>query len=229
MERGEGSDATGSKISRHVFTGQYQQSPKALGGNLFKGADFFRFPLTPKIRYRKIYADTAQKTAERNDFSVFACYGLGVDGKLYVLDLIRGKWEAPELKRRAVDFWNKNKLPDSGHFGALRKLMVEDKSSGTGLVQEIKFTNSIPVEGIQRHKDKLTRAMDAQPYVESGMVGIPSEAPWALDLIAEAESFTTDDSHDFDDMVDTLFDAISDMLAPTNKLAQWVKLAEKGK
>ncbi len=39
--------------------------------------------------------------------------------------------------------------------------MVEDKSSGTGLIQEIKRTERIPVRGVERNKDKLTRVMDA--------------------------------------------------------------------
>jgi len=59
----------------------------------------------PPLRYRNVYADTAQKTADANDYSVFQCWGKGKDGKAYLIDVERGKWPAPELKRRAKRFW----------------------------------------------------------------------------------------------------------------------------
>lgn len=236
MEAGRVEDKIGSRISRHVFSSQYQQAPRAIGGNLIRGEWFSRYTHLPKIKYRKIYADTAQKTKERNDYSVFACYGLGDDGKLYLLDQIRGKWEAPELESRTKAFWAKHividpKLewvethPDVKNWqGQLRKLLVEDKASGTGLIQKIRLLNHIPVEAIERDRDKLTRCMDAQGYLEQGMVSVPEKAPFTNDFIEECEAFTADDSHPFDDQLDPLFDAVQDMLSSKNKLEVWSKL-----
>ncbi|OWK42179.1 Phage-related protein [Fimbriiglobus ruber] len=144
LEAGNGTDPDGNRISRHVFSSQYQQAPTAIGGNIIKGIWFPRAN-PQKIIYRKIYADTAQKTAERNDFTVFECWGYSDDKKIHLLDLLRGKWEAPELKRQAIDFWNKHHAITGQ--GALRELVVEDKSSGTGLIQEIKRSERIPVRG----------------------------------------------------------------------------------
>lgn len=229
MERGDGTDATGSRVSRHVFSGQYQQNPKALGGNIIKGHHFIRYTVLPKIRYRQIYADTAQKTREANDYSVFEEWGLGEDNKLYLLDLIRGKWEAPELKRRAVAFWAKAKARDSVAFGQLRDMQVEDKSSGTGLIQELKLApHNIPIKPIERDKDKLTRVMDILSYIEVGLVHVPESAPFTNDFISECESFTADDSHDFDDQVDPMVDAVKGMLSSLNKMLQWAQLGEAG-
>ena len=227
MERGDGVDQTGGRISRHVFSSQYQQSPVVLGGNIIKGKDFKRYTVLPKIRYRKVFADTAQKTKERNDFSVFEEWGLGEDGILYLLDLIRGRWEAPELQRRAVAFWAKSKSRGILSFGQTRSLEVEDKSSGTGLIQTIKLPPyNIPVKAIERNKDKLTRVLDVLPYIEAGQVAIPEEANFTNDFIQECEAFTADDSHDFDDQVDPLIDAINDMLQAGNKMNQWAALAK---
>ena len=229
MERGDGADASGQKISRHVFSSQYQQAPVALGGNIIKGEYFKRYTVLPKIKWRKVFADTAQKTKERNDYSVFEEWGLGVDGLLYLLDLIRGRWEAPELQKRAIAFWAKCKARDVEAFGQCRKMMVEDKSSGTGLIQTVKLPPyNIPIEPIERDKDKLTRCMDALPYFECGQVAIPENAAFTNDFVAEAEGFTADDSHDFDDQLDPCFDAISDMLQSGNKLRQWEALGKKG-
>lgn len=215
MERGAAADKEGNRISRFVFASQYQQSPVALGGNLIRGEHFHRYKQLPKIKYRIIFADTAQKTAERNDYSVFECWGLGEDGRIYLLDMIRGKWEAPELEQRAKDFWAKHK--PMVVYGTLRKMIVEDKSSGTGLIQKIRIGNGIPITGVERTKDKLTRVMDVIPYIEAGLVSIPEEAPFVLDFVAECEAFTADDSHTHDDQVDPMCDAINEMLGAKPK------------
>jgi predicted phage terminase large subunit-like protein len=228
MERGEGEDANGQKISRHVFSSQYQQAPRALGGNIIHGKDFFRYQVLPKLKWRKMFVDTAQKTKERNDWSVFEEWGLGADGRIYLVDMIRGRWEAPELQRMAIAFWAKAKARDIEHHGQLRTMEVEDKSSGTGLIQTIKLPpHNIPVRPIERSIDKLTRVMDALPYIESGQVGIPEAAPFTLDFVAECESFSADDSHDFDDQVDPLCDAVNDMLYDSSKLRTWEALGQK--
>lgn len=226
MERGDGADQSGARISRHVFSSQYQQAPVQLGGNIIKGEYFGRYTILPKIKYRKIFADTAQKTKERNDFSVFEEWGYADDGKIYLLDLIRGKWEAPELLKRAVAIWAKCNGRDADKFGQLREMMVEDKSSGTGLVQTIKLLHSIPIKPIERVKDKLTRIMDAVPYLESGMVMIPEGAVYTNDFVSECEAFSADDSHDHDDQVDPMVDAVVDMLSTNNKTKQWEQLGQ---
>lgn len=224
LEKGGGIDAEGNRVSRFMFASQYMQAPTTLGGGLIKGAQFVRYTILPKLKFRNIYGDTAQKTAERNDFSVLEDWGLGEDGKVYLTDLARGKWEAPELERRTIDFWKKRRgLPVETH-GNLRKLKVEDKSSGTGLIQKVKLGNSIPVEGIQRNKDKLTRVMDVLGYIEAGYVCVPAEAEWVHDFIAECEAFTADDTHQFDDQIDPMVDAILDLLGPANKLTAWQNL-----
>jgi len=190
----------------------YQQNPIIPGGEIIRGEYFGRYTVVPKLKYRKIFADTAQKVKQHNDYSVFEEWGLGEDGKLYLINLMRGKWEAPELTRRAIDMWSLANSRDVATFGRVRKLCVEDKSSGTGLIQDLKRNHRIPIEGIPRHIDKKTRVDDVLGYIESGYVMIPEQAHYVHDFITECESFTADDSHAFDDQVDPLCDAISDML-----------------
>lgn len=202
----------------------YQQNPQIVGGEIIKGEHLGRYKQPPIIKQRLIYADTAQKTAERNDFSVFECWGKGDDGKIYLLDLIRGKWEAPELERRAIAFWAKHSQSDAVTLGQLRQMKVEDKASGTGLIQGLKAKAQIPVVGIERTKDKYTRLMDVLGYIESGYVMVPEDAPFTNDFIAECEAFTADDSHMHDDQVDPMIDAINDLLATTNAINLWERM-----
>lgn len=231
LEKGEGLDPEGNRISRFVYASQYDQRPKSLEGNLIKGQMFFRYSVLPKIKYRKVFVDTAQKTKQHNDYSVFAEWGLGVDGRAYLIDMIRGKWESPELKRRAKAFWAKGKARDTEVYGHLREMPVEDKVSGTDLIQTLKLPPpegaSIPIKEIQRTTDKLTRLMDALPYIELGLAGVPEDAPFTNDFVAEHEAFSADMSHKHDDQVDTTIDMTMDLLSSGNKLKTWEALGKQ--
>lgn len=208
------------KADRYVFSGQYMQRPSPLGGGIIQSGKFVRYGALPSLQYRKIFADTAQKTAERNDYSVLQCWGLGKDNRIYLIDQIRGKWPAPELKRRATDFWNKHKAIGAGDpdAPALRQMLVEDKASGTGLIQDLSEDGGIPVAGIERTKDKLTRVMDIVSHIDVGNVCVPAEAPWVNDFVTECDSFTADDTHAHDDQIDPMVDAITDMLMGSRPL-----------
>lgn len=210
------------------FEALYQQNPTIKGGMIIKGKWFPRVGMLPMLKHRMITGDTAMKTKEANDYSVFECWGYGEDGKIYLIDLIRGKWEAPDLKRAARDFWNKHNNRSTyphARYGALRVMAIEDKSSGTGLMQDIKRGETvdgvrfdpIPVRPIERSTDKLTRVQDVVPYIEAGLVCVIEGSPFLSDFIAECEAFTADDSHDFDDQIDPMCDAACDMLGPRPK------------
>jgi predicted phage terminase large subunit-like protein len=103
-------------------------------------------------------------------------------------------------------FWAKHKAVQTQ--GTLRSFNVEDKVSGTGLIQTLK-REGIPIIGIKRNVDKITRAFDAAPLIESGNVIILRDVPHLTDFVVEASTFPNA-AHD--DMVDTAMSAISDML-----------------
>lgn len=189
----------------YVFAGQYMQSPAPVGGGIFKDEWMRHWHELPEMEYRMIYADTAMKTGEENDYSVFQHWGKGKDGKAYLIDMIRGKWEAPQLLVRAKSFWDKCR---STGTGSLRKIKVEDKASGTGLIQQLK-QSGVPVEGIPRNKDKITRGYDAAPMVEAGNVVLPARHECLSDLLHELSLFP---NATHDDSVDPLMDAVNDML-----------------
>lgn len=203
-------------MGSYATAGQFQQRPSPRGGGIIRGEWFGRYSILPTIKHRHIFADTAQKTKEHNDYSVFQCWGMGGDGKLYLLDQIRGKWEAPELKRRAIAFWNKHM--EEKNLGALRGMGIEDKASGTGLIQDLKNECRIPLSpptGIQRNNDKYSRVMDSVAYIESGYVVLPDQAPWVSDFVAECEAFTAEGSGSHDDQIDPMCDAIKIMFRST--------------
>lgn len=202
---------TKSSVSEHFWSAMYQQNPVVMGGNVFKEEWWQYYRQIPNLEYRAIFADTAQKTGQQNDYSVFQCWGKGVDGKAYLVDQIRGKWESPQLLANARAFWFKHQGDTNG---VLRRMYIEDKSSGTGLIQQLS-QQGVPVKGIPRTVDKIVRAFDASPMIEAGMVYLPSNAPFLSDFLLEAAQFP---SGAHDDQLDPMMDAINDMLIRQNSV-----------
>jgi predicted phage terminase large subunit-like protein len=186
------------------FEALYQQSPIVAGGEMFKDEWWKWYKSPPLFKYRVMYVDTANKTKERNDYSVFQVWGVADNG-IYLIDMLRGKWEAPELLMHAKSFWAKHKTSNS----VLRYMGVEDKANGTGLIQTLRRESVIPIRAIQRNIDKVSRANDCTPMIESGRVFLPDDAPFLSDLLAEAAQFPNG-SHD--DTLDPLMDAIQENL-----------------
>lgn len=193
-------------VGSQAWNALYQQRPSSKGGDIIKGAWFKRYSVLPRMKRIIITADTAQKTKQHNDYSVLLVAGVGHDGGVYVLDLIRGKWEAPELEQKVSDVWNKYRsMP-------VHKVYVEDKSSGTSLIQNIQRKQRIPIEGVQVDTDKYTRVLGVQGYIESGYIYLPNDAEWIEDFIKECEAFTATDSHKHDDQVDAMVMAITELM-----------------
>nr|DAR64267.1 MAG TPA: Large Terminase [Caudoviricetes sp.] len=206
------------KKNNYMFLSQYQQEPIILGGQVIKRAYFRYYPVAKEYQYKRILiaADTAMKTKEYNDYSVFMAGGVTTDNKLHVLDMLRGKWEAPELEKMAVAIWNQFKLnPVTGL--TCNGFYIEDKASGIGLIQGLTAKYGIPVIGVPASTDKLTRAENVLPYIESGQVYLPENENYNfnVDILSECEAFSRDMSHKHDDIVDTLGILIQEALGKT--------------
>lgn len=200
-------------LGSYGAAGQLQQRPAPRGGGIIKTDwwGWWKDVAPPKILWRMIYADTALEAKQENDWSVFQCWGMCDNGRIALLDQIRGKWEAPELKRRARQFWNKHKAAKG--VGALRQMKVEKKASGHGLIQSLRKPDdnnpAIPVKGIERLIDKVSRANNVSPQIEVGNVLLPEDAAWISDYTEEFDNFPAGAN---DDQCDPTFDAIEDML-----------------
>jgi predicted phage terminase large subunit-like protein len=210
----------------YVYDAQYKQAPQVIGGGIFKKG-WWKSYIFGSIRFEwmAIFADTAQKTKEDNDYSVFQCWGF-FNGDIYLVDQIRDRWEAPDLIKAARQFWDRHYgTGEARTTGKLRYMAVEDKSSGTGLIQTLTAgddndgTTKIPVRAIQRNIDKKTRAMDTVPLIASGRVFIPDDKGFVLDFLAEVGAFSGDMTHDYDDQVDPMMDAVQEMLGTARKKA----------
>jgi len=183
----------------------YQGNPTVTGGNLFKDHQWGWWKVLPQLKYKFITADTAQKIKTRNDWTIFQCWGYGIDDRIHLLDKLREKFEAPELRREAEIFYKKH---DSRRINLtdpiLRGMYIEDKSSGTGLLQELR-RKKLKVIEVPRYTDKYFRAEDALPYIDAGKVMLNTDIPGIDNLTKEGREFP---NGDFDDDIDTLMTAV---------------------
>lgn len=196
-----------------AFNAQYMQAPTPAGGAMFPREKLHRLKDAPAGLLRAgIFADTAMKEGERNDYSVFTY--AATDGRnCYILDQDRGKWTAPELLDHATAFWERHKPHRIANPLRFVGFHVEDKASGTGLIQTLRARTSIPVIAVQRNRDKVSRANDALPYVAGDRLFL-RDAPWTDAAVSEMCSFSPSMTHEHDDIVDTIVDAIDVLLAP---------------
>jgi predicted phage terminase large subunit-like protein len=207
------------------YAGQYDQEPVPFGGAVFHN-NWWRYYDDSKVpsRYSQIIMsiDGAYKTGQENDHSCITVWGYeGERRKVYLLFVWRGKEEFPDFKRRTAALiirWHPNVI------------LIEDKASGTPLVQEFRETIQIddriktllaeygynqpiekqyvcpPIHPVQVDKDKLARAEAVTPMLERGDVLLPDpsiyDVPWLSPYLKEFALFTGRNDPE-DDQVDS--------------------------
>src|SRR5437868_3579522 len=180
-------------IGEYNFAGQYQQAPAPLGGGLVKAAWFKRYAENERPeRFERIVQswDTANKATELSDFSVCTTWGIR-DDKFYLLGLLRRRLEYPALKRAVRE---QQKL-----FSAT-EVLIEDKASGTQLIQELIADGCHGVTRYQPNIDKIMRLNAQTAMIENGFVYIPEAAPWLAEYLHEMTVFP---NGKHDDQVDS--------------------------
>ena len=206
-----------------AFSAQYMQAPTPAGGAMIKREWIRRYATPPDIVRFGIFADTAQKTGQQNDYTVFLC--VGTDGNnAYVLDCVRDRLEAPDLIDTAKRFWKRHQPNRISNPARFIGFFIEDKVSGTGLIQTLRRETGIPVVAMSRDRDKVSRVNDILPYVRAGRLFVPDNAPWVRDYVAELVSFSPAMTHLHDDQVDPTCDALNELLSPGGGLirnADW--------
>jgi len=200
----------------YTFVSQYMQDPDTLDGGIFAEDDFLYYgdvddgadlSYPDVFEYRFITVDTANKTNTWNDWTVFAEWGV-FDGRVYRLSYKRAKMKADQLRRDFESFVKAAHLKNSTRDGVLRAVYVEDKASGTGLIQELEGRLPLQITPVQRDKDKLTRAMDVQAQHIAKKVVLPYGDAHNFEFVSEVCAFSHDDSHKHDDQTDVMIDAL---------------------
>ena len=183
----------------------YQQDPVILGGNLFKDEWWDWWDVLPEIEFYFIIMDTAQKTKDWNDYTDMQAWAYGVNGNIYLIDHIHERFEAPTLETESELFYRKHDVSrKKAGDPILRAMYIEDKSSGSSLIQNLK-TKKLKVEGVPRNVDKVSRAFDTAPYIKAGRVFLNKKISKVGIITDEGRSFP---NGKFDDAIDNTMSAI---------------------
>lgn len=201
-------------IGELEFSAQYQQEPLPAGGSIVKTSWIRNYSLRP-VHFDRIVQswDTANKAAELNDYSV--CTSWGVAGTcFYLLDVFRQRLNYPELKSAVVTLAKRHEADT---------VLIEDKASGTQLIQELQGIIFGVIPYTPDHKmEKEVRLLAQTSLFEGGNVLLPESAPWRETYVTEITCFP---STKYDDQVDSTSQAL-DYMRTSNRLWIWTKLAE---
>jgi predicted phage terminase large subunit-like protein len=118
--------------------------------------------------------DTANKASELTPT-------WGIKGKdIYLLHVLRRRMEYPELKRSVRE--------QCQAFDA-SVVLIEDKASGTQLIQQLVAEGLHAVTRYQPQSDKIMRMHAQTAMIENGFVHLPKEAAWLAEYLHELTVF----------------------------------------
>jgi predicted phage terminase large subunit-like protein len=182
------------QFGTYNFNAQYLQEPLPQTGNMLK-ADWLRYGddvLAPQPGDQIVQSwDTAMKAGDANDYSVCETFRVRNKNEYYLVDVFRDRLIFPELVRKMVEL--------AGRFHA-DAVLIEDRVSGTSLIQDVRHRGVQRVIGIEPWSDKLSRMMAQTPKLEAGSLILPTTAPWLADFIGEYLAFPGR----YDDQIDSL-------------------------
>jgi predicted phage terminase large subunit-like protein len=199
------------KLDPREFESLYQQNPYIQGGNLIKSSWWQTYDpedVEPP-QMLLVAADTAFKKTETADYSVLMTLGMTRSGDIYIMDVVRDRYDFPELKRACIMINNVNR------GRGLRGFYIEDKASGQSLIQELKSQSGMSVIPYKVNTDKVARLNSVTPLIEGGRVFLPKSAPWLDIFMAEAETFPNGKHDDQMDALSIGLDAMSRMSVST--------------
>ena len=186
------------EIGSDAFSAQYQQTPVPPGGMMVKREWIKRYSeLPPRSEWLFVLQswDTAAKGGPDNDWSVGTTWIFARGKRWYLINLVRFRGDYPKLKAEVIGAAKKWKP---------RKILVEDKGTGTSLVQELK-RQIAGIIAVEPEGDKQARMAVASAKIEAGQVFLPENERWLPDL--EAELFAFPGSR-HDDQCDSISQAL---------------------
>ena len=187
-----------ASLNEQKWQAQWQQQPTSEEGSIIKREWWMKWESdSPPNNIQHVIQsyDTAYSKKETADYSAITTWGVftsEADGKVYLilLDAVKGRWEFPELKRKALEKYREFE-PET--------VIVEAKASGLPLTHELRqigipVTNFTPSKG----NDKHVRVNAVAPVFEAGQIWVPDKR-WAQEVIEECAAFPFGDNDDYVD------------------------------
>jgi predicted phage terminase large subunit-like protein len=181
------------------FASQYQQRPAPQGGGLVQEKWFKRYAredLPPRFDEVIQSWDTANTVSEWSDWTVCTTWGRAGQS-IYLIHVHRERVLFPDLVR-AVRRMDDRFQPDV--------VLVEDRASGTQLIQTLREAGFGKCRPIKPVADKEIRMTNQTALIESGYIHVPSDADWVQAYLRELILFP---NAKHDDQVDSTSQALA--------------------
>jgi predicted phage terminase large subunit-like protein len=197
-------DVLRANLGEYHYASQYQQNPAPRGGGMVKEEWFKRYrenELPEKFDSILQSWDTANKPTEFSDYSVCTTWGLK-EKRIYLLNVFRKQLDYPNLKRatqQQYEFYRPNTM------------LIEDKASGTQLIQELREAGISTVTPYKSTGDKIMRFRAQTGVIENGLVYLPEQAHWLPEYLHELKTFP---NGRYDDQVDSTSQALESVKRP---------------
>lgn len=196
---------TKNSMAISKWNAQYMQKPTSEEGALIKRTMWEDWPNSkpPKCEVIVQSWDTAFTTGTRADYSACTTWGIFKNdatgrNNIILLDAERGKWEFPQLKRKALELYNHHEADIC---------LIEGRAAGQPLIYELRQMG-IPVQEVTVGRggggisnDKISRVNSITDVFASGNVFAPTEKRWAQEVIEECAAFPAGEHDDFVDTV----------------------------
>lgn len=192
-----------ASMDPQYWNAQYMQNPTSEEGALIKREWWQKWTKDkpPACEYLIGSLDAAAESHNRADYTSLTVWGVfyldNDDGdkqaNIILLESIRERIEFPELKKMTLQLYKEWELDT---------LIVEKKSSGTPLYQELRSIG-IPVREFTPHRgtgDKTARLNSVADIFSSGLVWYPDGMRWAKQAVDEVAAFP---NGEHDDVVDS--------------------------
>ncbi len=204
------------ELGSRAWSSQYQQDPCPIGGGVVQ-EEWLQYYQENRVRGQAkevvISWDTASKTGENNAYSACSVMVTTNLNKVYMLESLKVKLEMPKLIDKVVEVYEKYAYMGGGYNRT--KLLIEDKSSGTPLIQTLeqgkdKRGRKFPVVAIKPEGDKVSRLDGASILIENGVILFPQDKNnWWKDFKDELLKFP---ASKFNDQVDAFSQAANYIL-----------------
>ena len=204
--------------------GQLQQDPQPAEGGILKTKHFRLWPADkklPQFEYLLLSYDcafTESTTGDPTACSAWAVFTHEGARNAMLVDAWDEHLSYPALRERAIKDWNTEYgggPNDDNPYGRARRpdrVLVEVKASGQSLLQDLRLAR-VPAVGYNPgNADKVSRAHQAAPTLELGLLWVPESrknpgqpVSWAGPFIKQLEKFPV---AEHDDYVDTFTQAV---------------------
>jgi len=210
-------------LGSYGSAGQLQQDPTPSGGGILKTKHFGLWSaddgLPPFEYILQSYdcAFTEKTTGDPTACTVWAMFTHKGERNAMLIDAWDEHLSYPDLRAKAIKDWTTEyggMSKESPHSRARRpdRILVEAKASGQSLLQDLRLAK-VPAVGYNPGKaDKISRAHQAAPTLELGLLWIPESkknrgqpVSWAAAFLKQLAKFPV---AEHDDYVDTFTQAV---------------------